>query len=58
MIHEEIINEQKFIVVDTTNREGYRTYTFILVQTTTYKCQNSKLKVVYYLDDVYSALVC
>ena len=34
MIHVEIINEQKFIVVDTTDKEGYHTYTFILVQTT------------------------
>ena len=40
MIHEEIINEQKFIVVDTTDREGYCTYTYNLVQTTNVKTQN------------------
>ena len=40
MIHEEIINEQKFIVVDTTDREGCRTYTFIIVQTANVKTQN------------------
>ena len=40
MIHEEIINEQKFIMVDTTDKKGYRTYPFILVQTTNVKTQN------------------
>ena len=40
MIHEEIINKQKFILVDTTNREDYCTYTFILVHTTNVKTQN------------------
>ena len=40
MIHEEIINEQKFIMVDTIDKKGYRTYPFILVQTTNVKTQN------------------
>ena len=46
MIHEEIINEQKFIVVDTTDREGYCTYTSNLVQTTNVKTQNWRLCII------------
>ena len=46
MIYYEIINEQKFIVVYTTDREGYCTYTFILVQTTNVKTQNWRLCII------------
>ena len=46
MIHEEIINKQKFIVVDTTNKEDYCTYTFILVHTTNVKTQNWRLCII------------
>ena len=53
MVHEEIMNEQTFIVLDSIESEGYRTYTL-----TQYECPDSKWEVVYYPKDQHMKCSC
>ena len=53
MVHEEIMNEQTFIVLDSIESEGYRTY-FL----TQYECPDSKWEVVYYPKDQHMKCSC
>ncbi|XP_030970242.1 protein FAR1-RELATED SEQUENCE 5-like [Quercus lobata] len=53
MVQEEIMNEQKFIVLDSIESEGYRTYTL-----TQYECPDSKWEVVYYPKDQHMKCSC
>ncbi|KAF3950776.1 hypothetical protein CMV_023511 [Castanea mollissima] len=52
-VQEEIMNEQTFIVLDSTESEGYRTYTL-----TQYECPDSKWEVVYYPKDQHMKCSC
>ena len=53
MVHEEIMNEQTFIVLDSIESEGYRTYSL-----TQYECPDSKWEVVYYPKDQHMKCSC
>ena len=53
MVQEEIMNEQTFIVLDSIESEGYRTYTL-----TQYECSDSKWEVVHYPKDQHMKCSC